>query len=56
MTSVARALAAEAVGTFALVFAGAGAIWIYLSAPIIGAVLGASRYQLVRGETAMEQV
>jgi aquaporin NIP len=31
------------------------ALWIYLSAPIVGAVLGASCYQLVRGETAMEQ-
>ena len=39
------ALVAEAIGTFALVFAGAG-----LTAPLVGAALGAFAYQFVRGE------
>jgi glycerol uptake facilitator-like aquaporin len=77
-------LVAEAIGTFALVFAGCGAImavdalfggpvtgasmnparslgpalvsgnlhalWLYLTAPLVGATLGALAYQFVRGE------
>jgi len=45
-----RALTAEAIGTFALVFAGCGAIRVYLTAPVLGASLGALAYQFVRGE------
>jgi glycerol uptake facilitator-like aquaporin len=69
---LARRAAAEGFGTFALVFAGCGAIvaeatdpgslgpalvsselsdlWLYLTAPVLGAALRALAYQLVRGE------
>ena len=75
---MARALAAELIGTFALVFAGAGAImvdakggglghvgvalsfglvsgdlhalWVYPTAPLLGAVAAAVAYQFLRAE------
>jgi glycerol uptake facilitator-like aquaporin len=58
----ARILVAEAIGTFALVFAARRsigpaiasgnfhALWLYIVAPLIGAAIGGLAYQFVRGE------
>ena len=35
----------------ALVSGDLHALWVYLVAPVVGAVVGATGYQLVRGET-----
>lgn len=49
--SLARALAAELIGTFALVFAGAGAIMVDAKTHQLGPrVAGALAYQFLRGE------
>jgi glycerol uptake facilitator-like aquaporin len=46
-----RAVAAEFLGTFALVFFGCGAIanGLHIAAPILGAVGGALAYHAIRG-------
>ncbi len=63
MTALLRALAAEAIGTFALVFAGAGAIVVdarthalgHLGVSFVfGLVIMVMIYQFVRGESVLE--